>query len=134
MLEYNLRELVFANERHPESVRTAPQLRPGIADSIFGATTATPDMFFVCGAKVGKTSFQPPLKWAPKGPKWRSWDEDIQGYPRIYKGYQKDTWKGPGSVLGGSLEGPGSASEERQGGALSQSYIYKLPINRFRGR
>ena len=31
---YNLREFVFANERHPESVRVFPWLRPAAGDSV----------------------------------------------------------------------------------------------------
>ena len=60
MYVYNLREFVSANERHPESVRVFPWLRPAAGDSIPGDPGDPGASLFWPGLRSTKPHFNLP--------------------------------------------------------------------------
>ena len=67
----NLREFVSANERHPESVRVFPWLRPAAGDSVLADPRALPRLRRACpkvaGLEYEKVSFNLPKKSMKSG-------------------------------------------------------------------
>ena len=123
-----LRELVpCAYGRNTESMRTVWGVCPAGRDSISAAAAGEFQIdSFRWGVAYGWESFLKPHP-PPHPPEMSGFPVISGGIPGSVPG---DSPGVPGNIPGGAQGVPGSASE----GPSSQSYRYKLPINRLCGR